>query len=260
MGKHSHSVDARVLRRIRAHQAEWIFTPADLADLGARTAVASALARYKAAGVIRQHARGVYGVPRQHPLLGDLQPSLDAMVAALQRRDSARFQPAGAHAANLLQLTEQVPATVEYLTDGPSRNVKVGRMQIKLVHTTPRQMAAAGRLSGMLVQALRNLGPHHVTPARIAKLRKIVPQTERCKLLNDLGLAPAWMRPHFLEVARADDAPVAARPGDISAVKRAGKAAGKTAGKTAGKAAGKTAGKAAGKAAGRASRRKKSHV
>lgn len=256
MGKHSHSVDARVLRRIRAHLAEWIFTPADFADLGARTAVASALARYKAAGVIRQHARGVYGVPRQHPLLGALQPSLDAMVAALQRRDSARFGPAGAHAANLLQLTEQVPATVEYLTDGPSRSVKVGRMHIKLVHTTPRQMAAAGRLSGMLVQALRNLGPHHVTPARIAKLRKIVPQKERSKLLKDLGLAPAWMRPHFLEVARADDAPVAAHAGDIPAVKRAGKTAGKTASKT----SGKTTDKAAGKTSGRAARRKQSHV
>ncbi len=260
MGKHSHSVDARVLGRIRAHKAEWIFTPADFSDVGARTAVASALARYKAAGVIRQHARGVYGVPRQHPLLGDLQPSQDAMVAALQRRDSARFQPAGAHAANLLQLTEQVPATVEYLTDGPSRNVKVGRMHIKLVHTTPRQMAAAGRLSGMLVQALRNLGPQHVTPARIAKLRKIVPQTERCTLLKDLGLAPAWMRPHFLEVARADDAPVAARPGDMTAVKRTGKTAGKAAGKAAGKTAGKAAGKTADKTAGRAALRKKNHV
>ena len=72
MGKHSHSVDTRVLRRIRTHKAEWIFTPADIADLGARTAVASALARYKAAGVIRMRPMFVSEPPAFQTLLGQL--------------------------------------------------------------------------------------------------------------------------------------------------------------------------------------------
>ena len=33
-------------------------------------------------------------------------------------------------------------------------------------------MAAAGRTSGLVIQALRSLGPEHVTPQRLEKLRR----------------------------------------------------------------------------------------
>jgi len=50
-----------------------------------------------------------------------------------------------------------VPAKAAFLTDGPSRTVKIGTMTIQLWRTTPRNMAAAGRLSGLLIQAFREL-------------------------------------------------------------------------------------------------------
>jgi hypothetical protein len=37
-------------------------------------------------------------------------------------RDAIRLQPAGAQAANMLGLCDQVPMKLVYLTDGPSRN------------------------------------------------------------------------------------------------------------------------------------------
>lgn len=215
MGKHAASVDTQVLQRIRSNNAEWIFTPADFADLGSREAVASALKRHKAAGTIRQYARGLYGIPRQHAVLGELLPGIEAVVAALERRDGVRFHPAGAYAANMLQLTEQVPAKVMFLTDGPSRKIKVAPMELTLIHTTPRNMAAAGRLSGLLIQALRNLGPAHVTPARVRHLRKTLPEKERRGLLKDIALAPVWMRSYFVELAREDAAPDAASPNPL---------------------------------------------
>ncbi len=209
MGKHAQSVDTSVLERIRerneAERAGWVFTPSDFADLGSRAAVASALKRHKAAGTVQQIARGLYAVPRNDPILGDLLPTVGSVVAALQRRDGARIQPAGAYAANMLSLSEQVPAQVLFLTDGPSRQVKVGPMRIKLIHTGTRNMAAAGRLSGTLIQAFRYLGKQHITPEKLQRLRRIVPEAERRKLLDDIALAPAWMRPHFHELARPDD-------------------------------------------------------
>lgn len=211
MGKHATSTDTQVLERIRSNKPDWIFTPADFADIGSRAAVASALKRHKAKGTIRQYARGLYGVPRKHALMGDLLPGIDTVIAALERRDGVRFHPTGAYAANTLGLSEQVPARVMFLTDGPSRKVRVGSMEINLKHTTPRNMASAGRLSGLLIQALRNLGPMHVTPERIRALRKRLPQSERRGLLKDLSLAPAWMRPYFFELARQGPLSAAAR-------------------------------------------------
>jgi hypothetical protein len=74
-------------------------------------------------------------------------------------------------------------------------------MTIQLRQTTPRNMAAAGRLSGLLIQALRELGKEHVTPARVEHLKGTIPAAERRALLKDLALAPAWMHPIFRELA-----------------------------------------------------------
>lgn len=104
----------------------------------------------------------------------------------------------------MLGLSEQVPAKVVLLTDGISRTVQAGPMQITLKRTTPRQMAAAGRLSGLLIQAFKSMGSQHITPAHIERLRKNIPAVERAKVMKDLALAPAWMRPLLREVAQED--------------------------------------------------------
>lgn len=112
----------------------------------------------------------------------------------------------GAYAANALGLTEQVPAKAVFLTDGPSRSVKIGPTTIELRRTTLRSMEAAGRLSGLLIQGLRELGEEHVTAERRAHLKRTLPAKERRKLLKDLRLAPAWMHPIFRELAEEDGA------------------------------------------------------
>jgi hypothetical protein len=201
MGKHTESTDTLVLRRIAAAAGGWVFTPADFADVGSRDAVASALKRHKAAGSIRQLGRGLYDVPRTHELFGLLWPSVESVVQALERKDGLRFAPSGVYAANLLGLSEQVPAKVVYLTDGAARSIKVGPQTIRLQRTTPRNMATAGRLSGLVIQAFKSLGAVHITAARIARLRQL-PAAERAKLLDDLSLAPAWMRPHMIDIAK----------------------------------------------------------
>ena len=50
MSKHPGSIDSLILRRIRKMKPGTIFTPRDLASLGPRTAIASALSRYLKAG------------------------------------------------------------------------------------------------------------------------------------------------------------------------------------------------------------------
>jgi hypothetical protein len=173
-------------------------------DLGSREAVDLALHRLVQKKTIRRLARGVYDYPKEHPVLGPLSPSAETVAKALAGRDRTRLQPTGAYAANALGLSEQVPAKVVFLTDGPSRTVKIGPTTIQLRRTTPKNMAAAGRLSGLLIQALRELGQDHVTPARREHLKRTLPVEERKGLVKDLPLAPAWMHPIFRELAGAD--------------------------------------------------------
>ncbi len=146
-------------------------------------------------------ARGIYDYPKTHPVLGLLFPPPDAVAKAVAGREQARLQPAGAYAANLLGLSEQVPAKVVFLTDAQSRTVNIGATTIQLRQTTPRNMATAGRLSGLVIQALRDLGQAHVTADRIAILKRKLPADQRQELLKDIKFAPAWMHPIFRTIA-----------------------------------------------------------
>lgn len=201
MGKHANSIDSQILKRIQRRRAGHVFTPADFLDLGSRNAVDLALSRHARRGTIRKIARGLYDFPRVDPRLGLLSPAMDDVATALKGRDQSRLQPAGAHAANVLGLSTQVPVRVVFLTDGRSRRVQLGKQHIVIKHTTPRQMATAGRSSGTVIQALRWLGKRHVDDATIATLRRRLSAADKQQLLKDLRYAPAWIADIFRAVA-----------------------------------------------------------
>lgn len=193
MGRHTNSSGSKILRRIRSHGRGWVFTPDSFMDLGTRRAVDLALMRHRARGIIRRLARGLYDYPRTDPQLGRLQPSTDDIAKALAGRDACRLQPSGAYAANLLGLSTQVPARVVYLTEGRARTVQVGPRQIILKHTTPRNMATAGKSSGLVIQALRYLGRKNVDRQIIGQLDRRLDNEARRQLAKDIRHAPAWI-------------------------------------------------------------------
>jgi hypothetical protein len=193
MKKKSKSTDSKILRRVYGHGHGWVFTPNHFKDLGSRDAVASALKRHKRAGLIRQLGRGLYDYPKSDPQLGILQPSADQLARAIAGREAARLQPTGAYAANLLGLSTQVPVKITWLTDAPSRTVRVGERQIILRRTTPRNLANAGKISGLIIQALRYLGQKHVDQQVVAQLDMMLDEQSRKQLAKSIHYAPAWI-------------------------------------------------------------------
>ena len=199
------NIDSKVVSRIYGHGRGWVFTPNHFKDLGSRDAVASALKRHKQSGLIRQLARGVYDYPKIDPELGLLEPSTDDIAQALAGRDATRLQPSGAYAANLLGLSTQVPTKIVYLTDGRPRTVQIGKRQITLKQTTPRNMATAGKISGLVIQALRHLGSRDVDAATIEAVKKRLSAADRKRLLADIRHAPAWIADIIRKVAAEDE-------------------------------------------------------
>lgn len=199
--KSPQAIESQIVAAINSRGRGSVFVPADFLDIGSRRAVDVTLHRLTRQGAIRRLARGVYDFPKEHRILGPLMPSAEAVARALAGRDRTRLQQAGAYAANTLGLTEQVPAKMVFLTDGPAKTVKIGPMTIQLRRTTPKNMEAAGRLSGLLIQALRELGQEHITLARREHLKRTIPLAKRKELLKDLRLAPTWMQPIFRELA-----------------------------------------------------------
>ncbi len=187
------SIDSRIVSRIYGRGKGCVVTPGDFMDLGSRQAVDLALHRLAKKGTLRRLARGLYDYPRTDSDLGLLSPTTDAIVKALKGRDKILLQPSGGYAANLLGLSAQVPMKIVFLTDGLSRRVQIGKQVIVLKHTTPRAMATAGLISGLVIQALRHLGQGHVDDAVVARLQKRLSSDDKKQLLKDVRYAPAWI-------------------------------------------------------------------
>jgi hypothetical protein len=199
------STPSRIARRIRRAGADTVFTTRDFLDLDTRTAVDAALGWLTRKGSLRRLARGLYYRPRVNPWLGEVTPSKDAVVAALSRRDHMRVRKIDASAANLLGLSEQVPARVDYLTDGRTRTVTIGPHVIKFRHVAPRTIASENTTTGFVIAGLRNLGRKKITAEHLRRLRETIPPQERRRLVTDLTLAPVWMHPHLRVLAGEDE-------------------------------------------------------
>ena len=125
----------------------------------------------------------------------NLIPSVEEIVSAIARREKRTVQPSGAMAANLLHLSLQVPARYVFLTTGTAKKFKLGKTTIEFRPATPKALAGAGTLSGLVVQALKYLGKNHITDDVVRKLRGLL-KTEDKKALRDLiKFVPAWMVP-----------------------------------------------------------------
>jgi hypothetical protein len=187
------SIESKILRRIVGKKKGWVFAPSHFHDLGNRAAVDQALSRLVRSGDIRRLARGLYDYPKNHPDFGSLPPSADRVAAALAEKDNLKIQPSGAYAANLLGLSEQVPAKVVFLTDGSTRIVQVGNRHIKFKKTTPKNMATAGRVSGLVIQALRYMKQGNIDEKVINSLKRRLSAEDKKQLISDIRYAPAWI-------------------------------------------------------------------
>ena len=187
------TVANKILNRIKGKGDGFSFTAKDFLDLGTRGAVDMALSTLARSGQIRRISRGLYDYPRHSELLGGLlAPDFDQVADAIARKTGIRIQPSGALAANLLGLSEQVPAKIVYLTDGRSRTIRIGSQTITFKRTSPKELLPNEK-TALVVHALRFLGKEAVTDEIIHKLRKILSPAERKRLLKDAKYTSTWV-------------------------------------------------------------------
>ncbi len=187
------SIVDRIKEIIYSQKRGFVFTKDCFFDIGNLKTVAKVLERMVESGEIRRIARGLYYYPKKHQEFGDVPADPNKIADALAEKDNLKIQPSGAYAANLLGLSDQVPAKIIFLTDGHSRTVHVGRRSITLKKTTPKNMATAGRISGLVIQALRYIGQENVDDKVINILKRNLTEKDKKILMADLRYAPVWI-------------------------------------------------------------------
>lgn len=188
------TVQQTILDRIRSAVRGEVFTPKDFLDVGTRYATDQTLSRLVRSGDIQRLGRGLYYYPRVNPRLGiPLTPAVDPIAQAIGRRTGSRMVPSGAVAANLFGLSTQVPAKFVYLSDGRSRRLRVGKVEIQIKHVTPKELPPGSQTSAMVFQALRYLGKDGVDAKVIGRLKAMLPAKQKRELLQDARYTTDWI-------------------------------------------------------------------
>ena len=199
------STEEKALRRIHSSGRGWAFSARDLADLGSRPTIDSALRRLERKGSIRRIIRGIYDQPHfSEALSTELSPDLNQVAQARARKFRWTIQPSGAVALDLLRPSTQVPARAVYLSDGPSRSYKVGRTALVFDHTALKEAGFRFPESGLVVQALKSLGQQHVTPEVTSKIRAWLEPSLRAPVLADTATATGWVYAALRQIAGKD--------------------------------------------------------
>jgi hypothetical protein len=165
----------------------------DFTDLANEDAIKISLHRIAKEGIVERLKTGLYYYPETSDLFGAVPASLEKIAAALANKYKIKIQPSGAYAANLLGLSEQVPAKVVYLTDGETKKITIGKRQIIFKKTTPKNMSLAGKTSGLVIQALRYLGKDHIDEKKIGTIKRKLNEADKKALLRDASFAPNWI-------------------------------------------------------------------
>ena len=188
------SVSEKIVARIRRNGRGRAFSSKDFLDIGSRASVDQALSALTKSGEIRRVARGIYDYPRVNPDLGgQLSPDYDSVARAIARKNGVRIEPSGAWAANLLGLSNQVPAKIVYLSNGTSRVYQVGKQKIAFQRVGPKELLPKPGPSTLVVQALRHLGQDHVDDAVIRQLRDRLSPSACKALLRDARYTADWI-------------------------------------------------------------------
>lgn len=194
-GGKTQTVEESILRSIRATKVASSFSEKHFERFGTAEAVRQALSRLVKQRKLRRIRRGLYDLPRRHPILGETPPDPMATIQGLMGSFNARWQVSGAYAANLLGLSEQVPGRIVILTDGTPRKVILGKLVLDFRRAAPRNLLGAGTTAGMVIQAIRHLREKGLEPAKMENLRKRLDGKTTKELVEMTNRTPAWMRP-----------------------------------------------------------------
>lgn len=188
------SIDSKILKKIKKANRGSLFYTEDFLSFGNYKAVSKALERLVNENELSRVARGIFAILIKENYLGEISPTAEKIAESIRKRDKARIFPTGSLALNMLRLSTQIPTNLVYLTDGSARTIKVGNRSIVFKKASPKNLAAIGIFSGIVIQALKEIGKENVTDIEIEKILEHLKKEDPKRLEHDIKLAPEWIR------------------------------------------------------------------
>lgn len=98
-------------------------------------------------------------------------------------------------------LSTQVPAKIVYLSDGPNKKVELGKRTLHFKHARPHVLGEPEGMGALVVQALRHVGKEHLDERLILRLRTLLPDAEKRRLIKATQFGVEWIHETAKKIA-----------------------------------------------------------
>lgn len=185
------SINSQIENKIKRSKPGQIILTSDFKDLGTSTAIRKTLSRLVDQKVLVRMGKGVYVVPIQNIIFGEVLPSIEEIAVSLAEKEHVKIMPTGQYALNKIGLSNQVPMKMVFLTNGTKKNINIGKSSIVFQPTTTKKLAMVGSISSLLFLGLEELDLNRLTESELEKITDLLKKEDQNNLKHDLKLAPS---------------------------------------------------------------------
>lgn len=187
------SVMEQISKRIDGLPVRSAFVASDFTDIADYQNAKKCLLRLEGEKRVRRVLRGVYDKPYFSSILNEFSaPDLEEIARAIARNYSWQIAPTGVTSLNLLGLSTQVVSAYEYYSSGQYKNYEVGKMEIRFLHRSSKELLNLSYESALVVSAIKELGPE-IDEDHIVKIKSRLSDKSKARLLEESARVTKWI-------------------------------------------------------------------
>lgn len=200
------SIHRLIIGRIDSYRGDSVFSIQDFLDFGSYESVKKAMQKMEKEERLIRIIDGLYAKRRLSKLTGEVvHPSMATVAYALARKFRWTIVPSGEHSLNILRLSDQMPATFEYLSDGPRRSYAVNERTLTFKTTKSKDIRGMSQKTALVVQALKAIGKDAVTEDDIDRLKAVLTEEEKKAALEEGRNVTRWVYECLKKIAEVTD-------------------------------------------------------
>ncbi len=178
-----------------------VFATSDFKSFGTYDAIRKALSRLAEDGICLRILPSIYYCPAYSNLFNCfVRPDPYEVAFALARNYGWKIAPDPITAQNSIGLSTQVPASMFYLSTGPTRTYNIPGSVVQFKQCRSKYLSQMSFESALIISALSKWNRETLKPSDLREIARHLYPAERKTLVEEVHFAPKWMAPYLNEI------------------------------------------------------------
>lgn len=189
------TVRDKMTAKVKASPKGRLFIVSDFEELGSYDAVRKELGKLTNEGMLNRVHIGIYQKPNYNHFLNRVVPPSPIEIAeTIARKNNWTIVPAKDLALNVLGLDNQVPNVYHFISDGPTKVIKLNKgVILHFRHVTQREILM-NRTSALVIEAFKQLGEENVTDYVLNQVFSKLNTKQLNQLNKDMKYSRVWIK------------------------------------------------------------------